>query len=187
MSDVIGAEAAPRAKGFAFLAWEGGQQVPTEAGRILAAWHADLLGDKGARGALRRARTVDEALITLPMARLRRDLQVGPGLLADALGRIAIAVAIIAEDRPDADLGTTFAKPGGGAKPVSEQRVRLLLNTQDVDSFLRQLRSNLAIVKNRAPVVAVAELVRLWHWPDRRARVRKDLLSAYLEASLPAA
>lgn len=64
---------------------------------------------------------------------------------------------------------------------VSPARARLLLQTDEFEPFLRLLRGMLGMIRAKGqPVsaVAVAEIVRSWRDPDRRALMRRHIALA---------
>jgi hypothetical protein len=101
----------------------------------------------------------------------------------------AVAVAEIDDDGPllevrEGQSPSVFAEPfakavGGGE--IAPARTRLLLSTDDPVLFLRLLRGTLSMLRAKrkpAPVVAVAEIVRRWRNPERRAVMRRHLALA---------
>jgi CRISPR type I-E-associated protein CasB/Cse2 len=157
----------------------------TDAGTALRKWHEELARKKRSRAALRRSVTVDEALADIETIRLRGVLGAIHAVRTDSVARIAMAVAWVETD-DDRTLGTCFANPRGGrsggrSKPVSEERVRLLLASPEPNSFLRLMRSNLAILGSEAPILRVAEAVHGWGSPGSRQWLRRNIMIDYLE------
>jgi hypothetical protein len=110
----------------------------------------------------------------------------------------AVAVAEIDNDGPAFEARerpppSAFAEPFAkavGDGEIAPARSRLLLSTDDPALFLRLLRGTLSMLRAKrkpAPVVAVAEIVRCWHYPERRAVMRRHLalaLAGHLAAEL---
>jgi CRISPR system Cascade subunit CasB len=155
----------------------------------LRSWHAGLVDDRGGRAALRRAQSPDDAFDILAFHRLCRGLNLGTNeALVTRWAGAALAVAEIDENTEDGDdetrvptLGAALAVVRDGQPVISPERVRLLANTEEPDLFLRLLRGMLAMIDRKAPVAQVADIVRSWHFPDRRAAARRRLLLTYFE------
>ena len=104
----------------------------------------------------------------------------------------AVAVAEIDNDGPafhprERPPASEFAEPFAksvAAAEIAPARIRLLLSTENPALFLRLLRGTLSMLRAKrkpAPVVAVAEIVRSWGNPERRAVMRRHLALALAE------
>lgn len=153
----------------------------TEAGERLSIWWHDLADDRGGRAALRRSATIDDVWTATAFARLWRALLPFSGWRKhEILARIAMGTAELdanVKARPGSVLGTA----GGDGKPVSLARLKLLADSEDADLFLRLLRSALVQTGRSASVLQTAELIRRWHHPQARLRVRRQLVLDYFE------
>jgi CRISPR system Cascade subunit CasB len=157
----------------------------SRAGEVLLEWREELEDDRGARAALRRAQTSDDVIMEPAFHRLRNHPDWPAAIPFDAAASIAIAVAQtdVAAPPPDHRLGAALAI---GQKRVSPARLRLLASAEIPQQFLRLLRGALAQIDGRAPVLDLAEKIRLWHRPASRPGARRDLLVDYF-AAVPAA
>jgi CRISPR system Cascade subunit CasB len=160
----------------------------------LQSWQAALADWRGDRAALRRAQSPDEAFDIGAFQLLCRRLKLGTDeAKAIRWARVALAVAEIDKDaagtREDGGdeesrrvtLGAVLATTRDGKPAVSPERLRLMLNTEEPDLFLRLLRGMMTMIDRRAPVGEVAGLVRRWHFPDGRSIARRRLLLDYHE------
>jgi CRISPR type I-E-associated protein CasB/Cse2 len=167
---------------------------PAAAG-ILRNWHAGVTDQtsRAARAALRRVGPAEDACLVPEYGELVLRLrEAGFQLSTSRAMRMtaeAVAVAEIDDDGPGYEVRQTspasaFAEPfakavvGGEIAPA---RTRVLLSTDDPALFLRLLRGTLSMLRAKrkpAPVVAVAEIVRRWRDPDRRAEMRRHLALA---------
>jgi CRISPR system Cascade subunit CasB len=148
-----------------------------------AAWRKRLFdddaGDRGALARLRRASTVSEAWSEPVTARLydalgftreERDKRM------EVVGLLAILLAHIREDAGGHGLGAAL---GGPTPAMSALRVRRLASARDAGEALRGFREAIALLKNTAPVVGLAESVLGWLDPDRREATRTRFLFDY--------
>jgi CRISPR system Cascade subunit CasB len=159
----------------------------------VATWHRRLQGNRGDRAALRRAQTIEEAYGIVAFHQLYAWL--GKQIPDPVVARIAIALAEIdadvkADTEPGhgmpagAALGQALAMPRNGKPCLSEARLRLLASAEDPDQFLRLLRGALALLDRTAPLDDVARVVRRWHAPESRPRVRRQLFLSYFQTAL---
>ena len=153
--------------------------------RGIGDWHAAVMDDRGTRAELRRAQSINE----VPLAALANLATRTLGRVGDdpralcrtrQLARVALAVGEI-DHGTEHGLGRALR---GGRRPPSEQRLRLLLDTPEIDLFVRLLRGALTQVERRAPLAATASLVLDWHHPIARARARRQLALDYYQADL---
>jgi CRISPR type I-E-associated protein CasB/Cse2 len=151
----------------------------------IGGWHAAVTDDRATRAALRRAQDIDE----LPLAALADLATRTLGRVGDdpaalrrtaQLARVALAVGEIDQGTAH-DLGRALHR---ARRPLSEDRLRLLLDTPEPDLFVRLLRGALVQVERRAPVADTALLVWRWHHPDARASARRRLALDYFQADL---
>jgi CRISPR type I-E-associated protein CasB/Cse2 len=162
---------------------------------MLRSWHAALSEPAGraARAALRRVGSAEDACLVPEYGELVTRLRSEGFRLSTSrairMTAEAVAVAEIDDDGPAVELTdrpseSAFAEPFARAVAAGEiapARTRLLLSTDDPTLFLRLLRGTLSMLRARrkpAPVVAVAEIVRRWHDPERRADMRRHLALA---------
>ncbi len=163
--------------------------------RIVAHWHGQLLRDRGARAAIRRAQTWD-GVLTVPafLDLYRRIHTAGIRMRPEVLGRIGLAVAEIepretsAEGQADAyELrpGRVFGRPrrGESRAPVSFGRLRRLVETEEPDLFVRLLRAALTQAEGEGHPAHVSRLVHAWHFPAGRLSARRRLLLDYAETA----
>ncbi|HYE00981.1 MAG TPA: type I-E CRISPR-associated protein Cse2/CasB [Alphaproteobacteria bacterium] len=174
---------------------------------IIRIWHEDLCGDpddrryrgnRRDRAALRRAQKADDAYDVVAFHILRGRLIDKGGWRRhsdDVFARVAIALAPIDRDAVSEEpryrlgigraLGRACAEKEGDKPRVSEDRVRLMLNTDNPDHFLRLLRGCIGLLKRGAecvaPVVDIAEVMAAWHYPQSRASVRRRIFIGYFE------
>jgi CRISPR type I-E-associated protein CasB/Cse2 len=167
---------------------------PVAAG-ILRSWHAGVTApaSRAARAALRRVGPAEDACLVPEYGELVLRLREAGFPLstnrAIQMSAEAVAVAEIDDDGPvlevrEGQSPSAFAEPfakavsGGEVAPA---RSRLLLSTDDPVLFLRLMRGTLSMLRAKhkpAPVVAVAEIVRRWRNPERRAVMRRHLALA---------
>lgn len=153
--------------------------------RAIGDWHSAVRDDRGLRAELRRAQSIDEVpLAALANLATRTLGRVGDDQRAlrrtEQLARVALVVGEIDHDT-EHGLGRAFRS---GRRPPSEERLRLLLDTPEIDLFVRLLRGALIQVERRAPLAATASLVLDWHHPIARARARRQLALDYYQAGL---
>jgi CRISPR type I-E-associated protein CasB/Cse2 len=158
--------------------------------RAVGDWHIAVTEDRSTRAALRRAQNIDDVpLDALADLTTRVVGRVGDDPAAhrrtEQLARIALAVGEIDQD-VDSRLGRLLGtrRPGSTEPRLSDKRLRLLLDTPEVDLFVRLLRGALVQVERRAPIVDTALLVWRWHHPDARADARRRLALHYFQADL---
>lgn len=153
--------------------------------RVIADWHAAVTDDRATRAELRRAQSIEEVplaalanLVTRTLGRIGDD----PRALrrTKQLSRIALVVGEI-DHVTERSLGRALH---GGRRPLSEERLRLILDTAEIDLFARLLRGALTQIERRAPLAATASLVLDWHHPVARARARRRLALDYYQADL---
>lgn len=157
--------------------------TPERRAHKAAAWRRRLfdddVGDRGALARLRRASTVGEAWSEPETARLydalgftreERDKRM------EIVGLLAILLAHIREDAGKDGLGAAL---GGPSQVMSDLRVRRLTSARDAGEALRGFREAIALLKNTAPVVSLAECALGWLDPDRREATRTRFLFDY--------
>ncbi|GBD41509.1 hypothetical protein HRbin39_00891 [bacterium HR39] len=164
---------------------------------IVALWHGRLLRDRGARAAIRRAQTWDEVL-TVPafLDLYRRIHAAGIRMPPEILARMALAVSEVEpreeageEEKPEAPPelrpGRVFGRPrrGEDRAPVSFDRLRRLVETEEPDLFVRLLRAALVQVEGEGHPVHLSRLVHAWHFPAERLSARRRLLLDYAETA----
>jgi CRISPR type I-E-associated protein CasB/Cse2 len=167
---------------------------PAAAG-ILRIWHASLTApaNRAGRAALRRVPCAEDACLVPEYGELVLRLREAGFPLstnrAIQMAAEAVAVAEIDDDGPALEererqspsaFAEPFAKAVSGGE-IAPARGRLLLSTDDPVLFLRLLRGTLSMLRAKrkpAPVVAVAEIVRRWRNPERRAVMRRHLALA---------
>jgi len=151
--------------------------------KVLEDWRRGLADDRRGRAELRRTQGVDDAFDCDAFHRLRIALN-RAGAWGWAGGReatiaaVAVTLAEIDKDTGDAEDGGS-RKLGATLARITRERFRLLVNTGDVDLFLRLLRGTMSMIDRAAPVWDTAEVVRRWHHPDARLHARRDLLISY--------
>ncbi|WP_404379518.1 type I-E CRISPR-associated protein Cse2/CasB [Caenispirillum salinarum] len=158
-----------------------------ETATVLHDWHRWLQDNRGARAAMRRARSVDEVWLEEAYSRLRLPLLPLAGFRDEALARAAIAVAEVSEDTEDGLAARAAASTHRGRAAVSADRIRLMLGAEDPDEFLRLLRGVLAMLDREVNLCDVADLVLSSHTPGGRAHNRKRVMLRYYETADPAA
>jgi CRISPR type I-E-associated protein CasB/Cse2 len=151
----------------------------------IGAWHAAVTDDRATRATLRRAQNLDEvplaALADLATRVLGRVGDDPTGLRrTEQLARVALVVGEIDHDT-EHGLGRALRRV---RRPLSEERLRLLLDTPEIDLFVRLLRGALVQVERRGPLAATATLILDWHYPTARARARRKLALDYFQADL---
>lgn len=157
--------------------------VDDPARKVMEDWRRGLADDRRGRAELRRTQGVDDAFDCDAYHRLRIALN-RAGVWNWAGGReatvaaVAITLAEIDKDTGDAEDGT-IPKLGAALAKITSARFRLLVNTGDVDLFLRLLRGTMPMIDRAAPVWNTAEIVRRWHHPEARLYARRELLISY--------
>ncbi|MCG5536277.1 type I-E CRISPR-associated protein Cse2/CasB [Ectothiorhodospira mobilis] len=141
----------------------------------------------GARSVLRRATGPDDALLSEGFRYLWFALPQGRRTSRDmrAWGAVAIVLAEVAEHVPDRTFAAAMAaerEPAGSGSPVvSELRFRQLLQSRDLDEFVRRARRVVHLIDQRVDVRSLADDLLLWHReksgyfaarPDHRLAVR---------------
>lgn len=137
-------------------------------------WWNDLAERPGDRAALRRAATVDEALVVASTYRLG-DLVRPIGMKsARRIGLLAALLAQVREcDGGEESLAALLGRSVGDRAAFSESRFRRLLKSSDEDDLLRQLRRAIRILDDRVELRSLADAVRFWSFdPDKSASVR---------------
>jgi CRISPR system Cascade subunit CasB len=169
---------------------EGSAATAADRNSAVSDWHAELQErqNRGDRAALRRAQIVDDVYGVVAFHQLLRRL--GSAIAPDTAARLAMALATVDLDwAPGEDnrigkswgdaFGHAAAMPKDGKPRVSEDRLRLLLSAEDPDQFLRLLRGVIHLLERKAPLIDLARVVRAWHQPHNRARVRRQIFLSY--------
>ncbi|MGH0036459.1 MAG: type I-E CRISPR-associated protein Cse2/CasB [Myxococcota bacterium] len=137
-------------------------------------WWSGLTGRPGDRAALRRASSIDDALMVASTYRLG-DMTRPFGLVSSRrVGLLAALLAQIREfDRGVGSLAESLGRSAGDRAQFSETRFRRLLKASDDDDLLRQLRRAIRILDDRVDLASLVEGVRFWSFdPDKRASLR---------------
>lgn len=158
-----------------------GKDHPTAAGERLVAWWNDLVEDRGDRAGLRRAQSLDDAILVAAFQRLRRSLLGGWSFSVETLADIALITAEL--DTNGEPPGKSFATGNHEGMPLSLGRLKLLAGAEDMSLFLRLLRGALVQVRRKSSILHTAELVRRWRHPESRLRARRRLVLDYFEAA----
>ncbi|MFZ1429010.1 MAG: type I-E CRISPR-associated protein Cse2/CasB [Geminicoccaceae bacterium] len=154
---------------------------PTAAGEQLVAWWHDLVDDRGGRAGLRRAQSLDDAILVVAFQRLRRSL-LGSWLFSiETLADVALITAEL--DTNGEPPGKSLATGNHEGMPLSPGRLKLLADAEDMALFLRLLRGALVQVHRRSSLLHTAELVRRWRHPASRLRARRRLVLDYFEVA----
>lgn len=153
-------------------------------------WHRELTKDRGARALLRRADSL-EKLITnahffAQLGRWERFEQVAGPDRELALGMTLGLCARVKEDTPGQSFGAQLAGAPAkrGIAPVKEIRFQRLLKTEDPEDLLRQLRRCIALIREHANIVSLADFIAAWFRQQRfpaigRRNVRYRLAEQY--------
>lgn len=151
-----------------------------EAAGVLRSWWQDLQKQPGDRAALRRAEGVVDVAFVPAFHGLRRRVS-GFRYDADALASVAIVLANLREtERRDfaRALGTPADHP-----PLSQLRLRRLLQAEGSDEVVRNVRRAVQILKGRADPVTVASAVYRLSVPGLRDQAARDFAYAYFDAA----
>lgn len=148
-------------------------------GKVLLHWLSELEErDKGGRAELRRAASIQQALMCPAFHRLRRRLEALSPEWADYLqapyrqDRLAAACALMVHVRsPGAyDLPHAMSQRalGDERNRVSELRFRRLLDAPDDEALFSGLRRAMPMISDQVDPLKVAEA--MLHWGDRLKR-----------------
>jgi len=143
-------------------------------------WWTNLVGDdekdplwRGERAELRRAKEVQDVLVTPAYFRLRRDIiEAGVGREESSsetrsddtqLAAIAGALAQVKRDSVHRNIGKLLAHSSeGGKAPVSGLRFRRLLERKELPDLYPHLLRTLKLVDSEAPVQVLATDLFSW-------------------------
>jgi CRISPR system Cascade subunit CasB len=156
-------------------------------GRVLHDWWRDVTQerDKGAaraaRAILRRAHDITAVTLTQPYQHLfqrMREVQwneKGHANSNDALAAVAGLLVHVEADKGDSTLAHAMGQcPEASSRPyVSEARFKRLLEAPDLDTLFTGLRRTLPLMSGGVPVLALANDVLDWAWPEQRDEVKK--------------
>jgi CRISPR type I-E-associated protein CasB/Cse2 len=157
------------------------KEQPTTAGDRLIAWWSELAEDRGGRAGLRRAQSLDDAILVGAFQRLRRSLLGDWFFTSETLADVALVTAEL--DMDGEPPGKSLATGNREGTPLSPDRLKLLADAEDIELFLRLLRGALVQVHRKSSILHTAELVRRWRHPASRLRVRRRLVLDYFEAA----
>lgn len=161
-------------------------------GRVLCAWWREVTQDRdtgsarAARAVLRRTHDITAVTLTQPYQILfRRLCEAGWDdrftSSNDALAAVAGLLVHVGTDFDRPYLAQAMSQcAAGSTKPyVSEARFRRLLEAPDIDALFTGLRRALPLMSAGAPVLALANDLLSWTWPDQRDEVKKRWAYSY--------
>ena len=162
-------------------------------GRVLYAWWRDVTqvreqgSDRAARAILRRAHDITAVTLTQPYQHLFQRMREARWSDDYARSNDALAAAVgllvhVETDAPGKSVPEAMsAHAEGSDKPcVSEARFKRLLEAPDLDALFAGLRRTLPLMRTGAPVMALANDVLSWAWPDQRDGVKKAWAYSYV-------
>ena len=167
-------------------------KLSTEQERVLHAWWRGVTQerekgtDRAARAILRRAHDLTAVTLSQPyqhlFQRLREaDWNDGFPRSNDALAAVAGLLVHVETDASDAKLAACMSRcPQGSTQPcVSEARFKRFLESPDLDAVFTGLRRTLPLMREGAPVLALANDVLSWARPEQRDEVKKRWAYSY--------
>jgi CRISPR system Cascade subunit CasB len=168
--------------------------LSNEAAGVLHRWWHEVTQerDKGparaARAILRRAHDITAVTLTQPYQHLFQRMRAvqwnEPGYpnSNDALAAVAGLLVHVEADSNIKKLAQAMGQcPDGSTRPyVSEARFKRLLEAPDLDTLFVSLRRSLPLMSGGAPVLALANDVLQWAWPEQRDEVKKRWAYSYI-------
>ncbi len=155
-------------------------------GRELYSWWHNVTqlredgGDRAARAIIRRAHDITAVTLTQPYQYLFQRMRHagwndGYPSANDALAAAVGLLVHVDTDAPGQSLAEAMSvHPEGSDKAcVSETRFKRLLETADLDALFLGLRRASPLMRKGLPVMALANDVLSWAWPDQREAVKK--------------
>lgn len=143
--------------------------------------------DRAARAILRRAHDITAVTLSQPYQHLfQRMCEAGwnDGFPRsnDALAAVAGLLVHVETDVSDAKLAACMSRcPQGSTQPcVSEARFKRFLESPDLDAVFTGLRRALPLMREGAPVLALANDVLSWARPEQRDEVKKRWAYSYV-------
>jgi CRISPR type I-E-associated protein CasB/Cse2 len=149
--------------------------------KACTAWWHDLDNRPGDRAHLRRAGSIDDALMVPATHHLGDSLR---KLGLRGARRAALLASLLAQAKEcDANGETMPERLGqrqGDRATFSEARFRRLLQAADEDDLLHHLRRAIRILGGQVHVPSLVEAVRFWSFdPDKRTRIISSWASGY--------
>lgn len=161
-------------------------EVPSLAHACLD-WWRELASRPGDRAALRRAATVNDALMVPSAHHLAHRVR-SAGMRSPR--RVALLAALLAQARSCETEGDPLAmrlgKKDGNRAAFSESRFRRLLRASDDDDLLLQLRRAIRMLDDRIHLPSLTDAIRFWSFDSgKQVRTMTEWACDYY-ASAPA-
>lgn len=164
-----------------------------EAADVLLRWWQEVTqerdkgSDRAARAILRRAHDITAVTLTQPYQHLYRRMRAvqwnekGHAPSNDALAAVVGLLVHIETDSSVRKLALAMGQcPEGSNRPyVSEARFKRLLEAPDLDALFTGMRRTLPLMRGGAPVLALANDLLQWAWPEQRDEVKRRWAYSY--------
>jgi CRISPR system Cascade subunit CasB len=151
---------------------------------VLRRWWTVLQTDTGARAALRRVSNPADCAFQPAFHALRRKMLAVGRVNDDALAVVAVlAAGVRAEAR--GGLPDRLGAPQGDRRVLPELRLQRLLQAEEPDETLRQMRRALAILDNRADIADLARWSYALAVPGLHESTARRFAYAYYGAVAP--
>ena len=168
-------------------------KLSNEQENVLHAWWRHVTqerekgSDRAARAILRRAHDITAVTLSQPYQHLFQRMREADWndrfpRSNDALAAVAGLLVHVETDASDAKLAACMSRcPQGSTQPcVSEARFKRFLESPDLDAVFTGLRRALPLMREGAPVLALANDVLSWARPEQRDEVKKRWAYSYI-------